>query len=142
MPASGVVGNFVAIAIFRIRISCSSKKYIPMTFQDDAIFHRVTTKLLSSVKWRQGLLLKYPADAGRNSKAATLLQFLANSTLAEADPAIWDRVKAHADQHYFGEVLSVANRLTGYSRQPRNINEYLKLVLEAAKSFAAPEVAQ
>ena len=113
-----------------------------MTFQDDAQYHRVTTKLLSSVKWRQGLILKYPTDSGRNSKAAALLQTLADSNLADADPAVWDRVKMHVDKHYFGEVLSAANRLVGYSRHPRNITEYLRLVLEAVKSFAAPEMVQ
>lgn len=112
-----------------------------MTFQDDAQYHRVTTKLLSSVKWRQGLLLKYPADSSRNSDAAALLQILADSKLADADPDVWERIKPHADKHYFSEALSTANRLVGYSRHPRTITEYFKLVLEATKSFAVPELA-
>lgn len=107
-----------------------------MTFQDDAIFHRVTTKLLSSLKWRQGLLLRYPADTQRNANAANLLQRLATATFASVEKDTWEAVKPHAENHYFNEVLSTANRAVGYSRNPQTINDYLRMVVAITKSYA------
>lgn len=112
-----------------------------MTFQDDAIFHRVTTKFLSSLKWRQGLLLRYPADTHRNANAATLLQQLASAPFSSVEPDVWHAIKPHADQHYFNEVLSTANRAVGYSRNPHTINDYLRMVVAITKSYATPDMA-
>lgn len=80
--------------------------------------------------WRRSLAERFPGD-NRNTAAADMLDALAKTPASEVDPALWVKVEPYMSCRETRQVVSAMARTVGFSQHPRDLNEFLPILLDA-----------
>jgi hypothetical protein len=95
----------------------------------DLAIESVQFRIGSTAAWRRGLAARYPDDP-RNIRAAATLGYIARSDAKAVSPAVLAILAKNVESSALPEVVSNIARDVGFRRDPKDLDQFLALVVE------------